>query len=151
MKSGKKILTILLLIACILSGIILAATPPFKPNNISTNEELDSLIKLAFQEYGVPSDQIRTYPVEFDSTFSRKVYRIRVRPSFSKTSFHLALHQKFYPYGFDTPARVTFPEKDMNIYFTYRGTVLRTVRLISDSSLPNPELMEAEAESESNE
>ena len=142
MKSGKQIVTVLLLLACILSGIILAATPPFVPKKITTNAELDSLILLSLHQAGFRSEQIRTYPVAFDSTFSRKVYRVRIAPSYSKTSLHIAVHQQFYPYGFDTPARVTFPEKDMNIYFTYQGTVLRTIRLITDNSLPREEALE---------
>lgn len=134
MKPGKRILTILLVIACILSAIILTATPPVVEKKIYTHAQLDSLIQLSFTEASIRPDQIRAFDVEIDTSFSRKVYRIRVAPSFSKTSFHLKLHKRFYDLGLDTPTRVVFPERDMNIYFSYNDTIIRTVRLITDKS-----------------
>ncbi len=139
MKSGKKIITALLLFACILSGIILAYTPPFVPNKISTGSELDSIIQLTFNEAGLERNQIRTYTVEIDTSFTRKVYRVRVPSSFSKTSFHVELHQRLYPLELTTPSSVTFPEKDMNIYIEHEGTIFRTIRLITDYSNQNGE------------
>lgn len=139
MKSGKKIITALLLIACVLSGIILAYTPSFVPNKITTGSELDSIIQLSFDEAGLLRNQVRIYNIVIDSSFSRKVYRVRVPSSFSKTSFHLNLHQKFYPLGLTTPSLVIFPERDMNIYIVHEGTVFRTIRLINDDTNPNEE------------
>ncbi|MEQ9265358.1 MAG: hypothetical protein RLN81_09070 [Balneolaceae bacterium] len=134
MKPGKRILAILLVIACILSAIILAATPPVVEKKIYTHSQLDSLIQLSFTEANLRPDQIRSSTVEIDTSFSRKVYRVRVAPSFSKTSFHLMVHKRFYDLGLDTPTRVVFPERDMNIYFSYNDTIIRTIRLITDKS-----------------
>jgi hypothetical protein len=139
MKSGKKIIAALLLVACILSGIILAYTPSFVSNKITTDSELDSIIQLSFDEARVLRNQIRVYNVEHDSSFSRKVYRVRVPSSFSKTSFHLDLHQRLYPFGITTPSKVVFPERDMNIYIALEGTIFRTIRLITDDYNPNEE------------
>lgn len=135
MKSPKKIISALLLIACILSGIILAYSPSYVSNNITTEAELDSLIQLSFEDAKLQSNQVRIFTVEMDSNFSRKVYRIQVPSSFSKTSFHLELHKRFYSIGLETPSRVVFPERDMNIYITNEGTVFRTLRFITDDDV----------------
>jgi hypothetical protein len=136
-KNRKKTITILLFLACIVSGIIFASTPPFTPHIVHTHAELDSLILDSFSDHQISDDLVRTYSVDIDTAMIRKIYRVRVSPSFSKTSFHLDLHKKFYDYGFDTPAKVVFPERDMNIYFTYKGTVIRTIRLITDNVEPD--------------
>ena len=135
MKSPKKIISTLLLFACIFSGIILAYTPSFVPNKITTEVELDSLIQLSLDEADLIRNQIRVYNVEIDSSFSRKVYRVRVPSTFSKTSYHLGLHELLYPMGFTSPTRVVFPEKDMNIYIEHEGTIFRTIRMITDNSI----------------
>ncbi len=133
MKSPKKIITALLLSGCILSGIIYAYTPPFVANKITTEAQLDSLIQLSFNDANIGANQIRTFNVEIDSSFSRKVYRVRVPSSFSKTSFHLELHKRLQPLGLHTPSRIVFPEKDMNIYIEHKGTIFRTVRFITEN------------------
>lgn len=133
-KNRKKVFTLLLVLSCIVSAIILAVTPPVVEKKIYTHSQLDSLIQLSFTEADIRSDQIRSSTVEIDTSFSRKVYRVRVAPSFSKTSFHLKVHKRFYDLGLDTPTRVVFPERDMNIYFSYNDTIIRTIRLITDKS-----------------
>lgn len=127
-----------MLIACILSGIILAATPPYQSKRIKSAAELDSLIFLSFGDANFLNNQIRTYTIPIDTAFNRKVYRVQVPPSFSKTGFHINLHRRMIPFGFDTPSRVTFPDRDMNIFLTYEGTVVRTIRLLT-SDIPTPE------------
>lgn len=135
----------MLLIACILSGIILASTPAYRAAHISTYAELDSLILDSFTKSSLSSEQFRTYTIDLDSSLTRKVYRVNVAPSFSKTTFHVHLHQRFYDYGIQTPARIIFPERDMNIYMSYEGTILRTIRLITDESLsPSPNTKDSE-------
>lgn len=135
MKSPKRIITALLLVACILSGIIYAYTPKYIPNNVTTEAQLDSLIRLTLEDANILPAQIRTFNVEIDTSFTRKVYRVRVPSSFSKTSYHLELHKEFYPLGLSTPTRVVFPEQDMNIYIVNDDTIFRTIRLITDSEL----------------
>lgn len=139
MKSPKKIISALLLFACILSGIILAYTPSFVPNKITTGAELDSLIQLSLDEADLLRNQVRVYNIEMDSSFSRKIYRVRVPSTFSKTSFHLNLHERLYPMEFTSPTRVVFPEGDMNIYIEHEGTIFRTIRMITDNSILNEE------------
>lgn len=136
-KPGKKTISVLLVCSCILSGVILASAPVYMVHKINTNEELDTLLKLQFEDSEIAPAQIRTFTINVDSNFTRKVYRIKVPPSFSKTTFHHELNKKLYSYGFETPARVFFPNKDMNIYVVYEGSVIRTLRLISEiPSLP---------------
>ena len=137
MKSGKKVLTILLFFACLLSAVILAYTPSYVPNTVSKGAELDSLIQLSFEDADLLRGQIRVFTIKVDSTFSRKVYRIEVPPSFSKTSFHLQLHYRLFPLGLNTPSGVVFPEEDMNIYVENEGTVFRTIRLITKTPTQN--------------
>lgn len=139
MKSGKKIISTLLFLACILSGILLAFTPPYIPNKITTEAELDSLIHLSLNDANIASSQIRTSNVRIDSSFTRKIYRVKVHPSFSKTGFHIQLHKRFFSLGLATPSRVVFPEQDMNIYVVNKETIFRSIRLISDASLVIPE------------
>ncbi|GAB5409468.1 MAG: hypothetical protein BalsKO_18330 [Balneolaceae bacterium] len=139
MKSPKKIITALLFVACILSGIIIAYSPTFIPNKITSEAELDSLILLTFDDSNLRNNQVRTFTIELDSSFSRKIYRVMVPPSFSKTSFHLDLHKRFHPLGLTTPSRVVFPESDMNIYIEYKSTIFRTIRLITDASKTEPQ------------
>lgn len=139
MKSPKKIISALLLFACILSGIILAYTPSFVQNKITTGAELDSLIQLSLDEADLLKNQIRVYNIEVDSSLTRKIYRVRVPSTFSKTSFHLNLHERLYPMEFTSPTRVLFPEGDMNIYIEHEGTIFRTIRMITDNSILNEE------------
>ena len=136
MSSPKKLITSLLLFACILSGIILAYTPDYIPVKITKIAELDSLIQLSFEDANLETSQIRIYNNKIDD-FNRKLFRVSVPSSFSKTSFHLELHKKFYPFNIKTPARVIFPERDMNIYLEHNGTIFRTIRLVTVDSKPN--------------
>ncbi|MEX0721130.1 MAG: hypothetical protein WD059_10710 [Balneolaceae bacterium] len=134
-KNGKKIITILLTLSCIISGIILAATPSPAIHKIQTVKELDSLITTHILNSQVNPQQVRVRDITVDSTFTRRMYRIRVPSRFSKTLFHLELHKNFRQYKMEVPAKVSFPERDMDIYLYNEGTVLRTIRLITDTDL----------------
>ena len=129
MKTGRKTLTILLFLACTLSSAILILSPETTPSSVRTTAQLDSLIVLSLQENGYDNGTYRIFNIPVDSDFSRKTYRLELHPSISKTSLHLNLHQRMLPFGIHTPARVVFPEKDMSIYFTYDGTIFRTLKL----------------------
>jgi len=131
MKNSRILLTGLLLGACILTGALLVSTPSVENQYISEIQEIDDLIEASFSEYGIDKSQYRTFLAEIDTSFSRKIYRIEVPPEFSKTSFHLKLHHKFIPFGLSSPARVTFPEEDMEIHVVYNQTVFRTIRLVT--------------------
>ena len=137
MKPGKKTLTGLLAAACILSGIMLAATPSPEIHTLQSEAQLDSLVMVSLQQAGISSGSIRARNVEIDTSFTRKEIRIEVPPGFSKTSYHLDLHRQMMDLNVGCPARVVLPEKDMNIYLTFGGTVHRTLRLITTESKPN--------------
>jgi len=97
--------------------------------NISSG--IDSLLTDHFEQHLIPSTSVRKYNIEVDSTFTRTVYRVAVPPTFSKTMFHFELHQNLLRYNIESPARVIFPERDMNIYIYDNNTILSTIRLIT--------------------
>lgn len=134
-KNGKKIVTALLAFACIISGIILASTPAPTFHRLENFGQLDSLLQHQFQESRILSPQVRTITISVDSNLTRKEFLIKVPSRFSKTLFHIHLDKKLTPYGLDTPARVHFPSRDMDIYLYYENTILRTLRLTTDPEL----------------
>lgn len=110
---------------------MLVATPSHKAIDYSAAENLDSLIASALsQEPGIGSN-FRRYDIEVDSNFTRTVYRVPVHPTFSKTMFHYSLHQALSQLKIESPAKVLFPERDMNIYIYDSGTIRSTIRLIT--------------------
>lgn len=134
-KNGKKIVTALLAFTCVISGIILASTPAPTFHRLENFRQLDSLLQDQFLESQLMSPQIRTSTVNVDSNLTRKEFRIKVPPGFSKTLFHIHLDKKLTDYGVETPAQVHFPSRDMDIYLYYNNTVLRSLRLTTDPDL----------------
>ncbi|MEX0723224.1 MAG: hypothetical protein WD357_00785 [Gracilimonas sp.] len=135
MKNGKIIITLLLLVSCVVSGVILAASPSYKNYRLQNTQQLDSLLSVHMQNSLIPSTQIRTSSINIDTVFTRKEYRIRVPSYFSKTLFHIDLHKDLNRFGIDSPAKINFPSRDMHIYVYSEGTVLRTLRLTTDPKL----------------
>lgn len=133
--NGKKIVVALLLLSCIVSGIILAASPPYSAQKLHTLAELDSLIHIQLEKSLIYPDHIRVSEVRVDSSFARNVYHVRVPQRFSKTFFHFNLHKALYKYDVQTPANVHFPARDMDIYIYGNNTVFGTIRLITDAGL----------------
>ncbi|MBO6587285.1 MAG: hypothetical protein JJ953_14335 [Gracilimonas sp.] len=134
-KNGKKLVTVLLVLSCIVSGIILAASPDYKNYQIENAHELDSLLNVHIQDAQIKAEQIRVTSIRIDTIFTRKEYRIEVPSRFSKTLFHVDLHKDLFKYDMQAPAKVHFPSHDMDIYIYDQGTVLRSIRLTT-----NPEL-----------
>ncbi|MEX0843836.1 MAG: hypothetical protein WD022_01075 [Balneolaceae bacterium] len=134
-KNGKKIVTILLALSCIVSGIILAATPPYKSYKIENVQQLDSLLKVHIQNARINKNQIRTSNILVDTVFTRKDYRIKVPSRFSKTLFHIGLHKDLTRYGIESPAKIYFPSYDMDIFVYHNETILRKIRLTTDVAL----------------
>jgi len=134
MNKGKKLLTGLLLGACFLTGIILVITPVWKSNTIPDIKSLNEHIDFAIEQAGIKVSKFRKSEIEIDSTFSRSVFRIEVPPSFSKTTFHLALHHELSAFEIDCPAKLTFPEENMDIHILYNETVFRTIRLVTSKN-----------------
>lgn len=123
-----------------MSGIILASTPAYKNHTLESDAQLDEIILTHLKNASISADEISVYEVEVDSNLTRKIYYAEVPPSFTKTVFHVDLHKALYPFGFKTPTRVHFPERDMDLYIYGNNTVQRTIRLITvkpDSSETN--------------
>ncbi len=114
-----------------ISGVIFVATPAYTPKHLDLSTGVDSLLQAEFELHLIPKKSIRKYTIPVDSTFTRNVYRVAVPPSFSKTLFHYKLHQKLRKYDIDTPSRVIFPERDMNIYIYDDQNIRSTIRLIT--------------------
>ena len=127
----RPLITILLALSCIISAIIFVATPSQKSIDYSAAENLDSLIASALSNEPSIGSNFRRYDIEVDSNFTRTVYRVPVHPTFSKTMFHYSLHQTLSKLKIDSPAKVIFPERDMNIYIYDNGTIRSTIRLIT--------------------
>ena len=133
LRNKKVITTILLLLSCLSSVLILSFTPPYKDHTLELNGGLDSLIVREFQMNQIPENRYRRYDIDVDSVFSRTVYRVQVPPSFSKTMFHYNLHNQLLSYELSVPAKVILPGNDMNIYILERGTTRSTIRLLTTS------------------
>lgn len=107
------------------------ATPSHKTIDYSAIENLDSLVASALNnEPGIGSN-FRRYDIVVDSNFTRTVYKVPVHPTFSKTMLHYSLHQTLSKLKIESPAKVLFPERDMNIYIYDNGTIRSTIRLIT--------------------
>lgn len=125
----------MLALSCVISGIILAAAPRHEEVYIKNTRQLDSLINDQIFQTEIRSPQIRVFQVPVDSSLYRKVYRIKVPSRFSKTMFHIDLNSALQKYGLETPAKLHFPEGDMDIYVYYDDSIQRTIRLITDTDL----------------
>lgn len=139
MKQGKYLLTSLLIAACILATVLFFTITPTATYTLSDLEDLNSTLDLAIEAAGLPLSEFKKTHLEIDSTFSRSVYEIKVHPSFSKTSFHLALNHQLHIYNIDSPAKVLFPEENMHIHLIYNGTIFRTIRLTTNRIPKNTE------------
>ena len=127
----RPLITILLALSCVASVVILAATPTYKSIDFNAADNLDSLIVNTLNNEPLIGSNFRIYRIEVDSNFTRIVYRVPVHPSFSKTMFHYRLHKMLSKFEIESPARVEFPERDMNIYIYDNGTIKSTIRLIT--------------------
>ncbi|MDZ7807851.1 MAG: hypothetical protein U5K71_12160 [Gracilimonas sp.] len=134
-ENSKKIITLLLFISCVISGIILAASPERAVFRLETGNQLDSLINTHFNNAQILPVQVRTSTIRIDTSFIRKEHRVRVPTRFSKTLFHVGLHKDFQKYDVDVPAIIKFPSRDMHIYVYHEDTIIRTLRLTTDSEL----------------
>lgn len=109
---------------------------------MENTRQLDSLLNIHFQEALIMPGQIRTTVIRNDSILARKIFRVRVPSRFSKTLFHFDLHKDLHRYDIEVPARVQLPNRDMDIYVYSQNTVLRTIRLTTDTDLDTLNLNE---------
>ncbi|MFD2532813.1 hypothetical protein [Gracilimonas halophila] len=134
-KNGKIVVTTLLALSCVISSVILAASPSHKSFNLDTAAQLDSLLNVHIHNSLITPQQVRVSSIQVDTSLTRKEYRLRVPSRFSKTMFHIGLHDDLNRFDIETPAKILFPSRDMHIYVYYKGTVLRTIRLTTDTDL----------------
>jgi len=114
---------------------MLFATSGGASKQLQPLSQADSLIKSELRDFNINDHQIRLTTVSLDSNFTRKTYHIGVPYQFSKTQFHAELNNRFYPYNVQAPARVSFPQEDMNIHLLYKSTVIRSISLQTDPDL----------------
>lgn len=123
----KEFVVLLLILSCVASTMVLAKMEPPENTRLHSVARLDSLIAFTFDQYRIPPEFVRLQTVQIDSTFSRNIYTVTVPANFSKTSFHLSLHQNLWPYRAETTARVEFPEKNLRIHVLVNGKVHRSL------------------------
>jgi len=134
-QKKKRFIAILLLVSCFISGYMLFAASDGSTMRLRNLAQADSLIQKELYDFNISDQQIRVTTTRVDSNFSRKTYRVGLPYQFSKTQFHAELNSRLHSYGVETPAQVTFPEKNVDIHLLYRGTVIRTISLQTDPEL----------------
>ncbi|WP_138430456.1 hypothetical protein [Fodinibius saliphilus] len=105
------------------------------PKHLQSFAQADSLIQTELSNFNIPQRQVRISTINVTPDFSRKSYQLGVPYQFSKTHFHAELNKRFHFYSVETPARVTFPQEDMDIHLVYKGTVIRSISLQTDPDL----------------
>lgn len=131
----RALIVLLLLLSCISAMLLLWQVEPVENRRLTSAAQIDSLITLAFNEFGVSSSQVRQQTVQIDSVFSRNIYTVRVPSHFSKTSLHLRLHELAWPYSVQTMGHVQFPERNLRVHLLYNDIVHRSVYINTDSRL----------------
>lgn len=131
----KKIIIALLAISCLTAGIILAFTTNESNHELRSLAETDTIIVDELTKFNIGKDQIERHSLKVDSNFTRWIYRVNVSPHLSKTHFHTSLHKRLHEMEVNTPARIYFPGKEMDIHLSYNNTVVRTIELQNDTSL----------------
>jgi len=125
------VMVIASLAATITLHFVIDPTPKKK---LSSQSQLDSLILQAAYDFSL-GPNVRIQTIEVDSVFTRKNYRISVPPGFSKTSFHMHLHRKLYPFQAKIHGNVHFPERNLDLHILYNNTVHRSIFVRTDSDL----------------
>ncbi len=130
--SKKKILVWLLFFSCITALFFFLNTEPPTKKYLQSVTQIDSLITLTLDQHQLTPNQVSVRTVEIDSLFSRRIYQIETPSTFSKTSFHYALHQNIWPYEARTVAEVQFPERNLRIHILVNDNVHRSLFLESN-------------------
>ncbi|MFN1835865.1 hypothetical protein AB2B38_011440 [Balneola sp. MJW-20] len=136
----KKWITALLALSCIASAVMLVHTPVNNARSIQTMDGLDSVIVATLSDHNIQRAHYRVSSTPLDTVFTRKTYRVRVPQRFSKTLLHYDLNKRIHGSGFESPSKVTLPEKDLDIYLYKYNSVVRTIRVYTDLSLDTLEV-----------
>lgn len=131
----KKVIISLLAISCLIAGIMLAFTTNEPTPQLRSFAEADTIIVDELTQFNIKDQQIERYPIHVDSNFTRWVYRVNVSPHLSKTHLHTSLHDRLNELEVNTPARIYFPGKEMDIHLNYNNTIIRTIELKNDTTL----------------
>lgn len=114
---------------------MLFAGPGGEKKRLTSLTQADSLIQDKLSDFNINDEQVRISSNQIDSNFTRKVYHIDLPYQISKTQFHAELNRTFHEYAVEAPAKVTFPEQNVNIHLLKDGTVFRTLSLQTDPEL----------------
>lgn len=134
-RNKKYLIAALLLAACSTSMILLFSLSAVPAKKLGSMAQADSLIRSDLNTFNISRQQIRAQDIPVGESDSRKLYEVKLPPAFSKTQLHQEIHDTFYEFGINSPARVTFPEKDYHIYLMANSTIFATIRLETDSDL----------------
>lgn len=136
----KRLIVLLLFLSCLLSATLLIATPEVENRRVRSLAQVDSLIRETFVPFNIGEQQIDSRYVTVDSTFRRRVFRVTLPPTISKTQLHARIQRTLHPYDISSPSRVMLPAGDMNIHLVWNQTVIRTLHLRTDpDSAPDVE------------
>ena len=131
----KKVIASLLFLSCLVSLVLLLTVHPVVHKQLTSLSQADSLITREFREFNIKKKQVRIKDIHVNKKFTRKIYIVDLPVQFSKTYLHDELNQKLYSYGIKDPAIVHLPEGNMDIQLAYQGDIIRTIKLVSDTSI----------------
>lgn len=134
-QKKKRLIALLLFISCLISGYILLVAPGERAHQIHNLAQADSLIQKELSAFNISKQQIQISQTRVDSNFIRKTYHVGVPYQFSKTQFHAELNKRLFPYSIKVPARITFPQENMDIHLLHKNTVIRSISLQTDPDL----------------
>ncbi|MFU8812052.1 MAG: hypothetical protein ACNA78_03735 [Balneolaceae bacterium] len=123
----------MLLLSCVATAAIHVSATFHPSPALQSQAQLDELINAVFEEHRLPKETMRIQTVQIDSLFERKIYRVPVAPSHSKTDIHLSLHEKLRPYGVNLYGAVEFPERNLHLHVRYNGTIHRTIIMLNET------------------
>lgn len=129
----KRLIVLLLFLSCLLSAALLIATPEAENRRVRSLAQVDSLIQETFVPFNIGERQIDSRYVAVDSTFRRRVFRLTLPASVSKTQLHARMQRTLHPYDISSPSRVKLPGEEMNIHLVWNQTVIRTLHLRTDT------------------
>ena len=126
---NAHLILIVLVVCTLIAGALLWWVPAPKQPVPVTKDQIDQQIRETLKVFDIPEVLTRTTSLRVDSTFTRTVWIIDLPPSVSKTTLHYSLDQSFRPYGFQTPATIEFPERNMRVHLLWEETVVQTLYL----------------------
>jgi hypothetical protein len=133
-KKKKNIIIFLLVVSCITCVFLLSYLPSTQSRHLKDIAQTDTLISRELSDFNIKPAQIHVHTLKVNNTFHRKIYDISLPPGFSKTYLHADLTRKLDPYDVKTPARLHLTDNDMDIELYYDGTVIRTLKLKTDTT-----------------